>query len=624
MNKNKINKSKYSIIALFFILVIYSYAFYSFKMWETGAKGGDPLGYFTYLPATFIYQDLAQLDQTNIARGKYLNRPFDENYYEKIGAVTITETGNKVNKYTCGFPIMISPFFGIAHLLAPIFDYPQDGFAPIYIFFFYLAGFLYPLLGLILLRSILLRWFPDKIVALTLILIALGTNLYFFSVYHSSMTHATLFFLHVLALHQCILLYEKQKMINALILGWALGMVTLIRPVEIILALIPIVWGLKGFNKEAFIAHWNFLKEQRLKIAFVFLAAFICAIPQLVYCYQLSGQVLYYSYGNEGFNFSKPMIFKGLFSYSNGWLAYTPLMYFALIGIFFLPKKQHLYALLAFLPLHIYITYSWWCWYYINGYGSRPMVEVYGLMSLPLASFWLRISKKKILFYATLFLAFFFVYVNMLNTWQFYKGIIRTESTTFGYYLSMIGKTEMDYEDMILFDCGEFQPDSNNIHLHKRLYFNDFEKDNEPKYQKKHARFGKYSYLLDHHPKHFEVIRQSVSELDLKKGDYIKANLWARKEMGACPLYGSAILAIRFESKSKKGLKTRRIRLNNKIDNHSSIWGNWRGNIWGEIPFHVHVPSLPPDAVLVVYLENRTKIPLDIDDFSVEIWRENE
>ncbi len=136
-------KNKLSILALLFIFGIYAFVFSSFEMWKTGAKGGDPLGYYSYLPATFLYQDLENLATTNVARGKYLPRKFSDNFYEEQFITNRTENGNQVIKYTCGLAITMTPFFGIAHFLAPYLDYPTDGFSPIYVFFQYLAGFFY-------------------------------------------------------------------------------------------------------------------------------------------------------------------------------------------------------------------------------------------------------------------------------------------------------------------------------------------------------------------------------------------------------------------------------------------------------------------------------------------------
>ncbi|MFK7978846.1 MAG: hypothetical protein AB8G86_02590 [Saprospiraceae bacterium] len=591
-------------------------------MWQTGAQGGDPLGYYTYLPATFLYQDWENLAETNKARGDHLKRKFSENFYEEQFITNRIENGNQVIKYTCGIAMTNTPFFGIAHFLAPYLGYKQDGFSPIYIFFQYLAGFFYALWGLWLVRLILLKWFEDKEVTLALVCIALGTNLYFFVVYHAAMAHATLFFLHAMVLYQTILLYEKQAWKNAIILGIALGLIILIRPVEMIIVLIPLLWGISPLNKTTLNERFLFLKKHQLKIGLVVLFTFLMAIPQFLYWYKLTGNFIYYSYGEEGFDFSKPKIIKGLFGYGNGWLAYTPIMYFALIGLFFIRRKAiALFPFLLFLGIHIYITYSWWCWYYINGLGSRPMVETYGLLSIPLAAYWLVIKQKKWLYYGSIGLALFFTYLNVFQTWQFYKGMLRSEASRLEFYVSTIGKTQLDYEDLILFDCGEWQPDSSDLTLKKRLYFNDFEQNDSLTNVKPPIPYNGNAYKMGT-PKKVILVKKTVKELGLKKGDYIKVNAWAMKWVGGARMYSSSLISIRFETPNRKGLKTRRMKMDNKIANPThSFWGKYEGKVWSEIPFYVHVSNLPEDAVLEVFIQYGSPMAIYLDDLAVEIWR---
>ena len=78
--------------------------------------------------------------------------------------------------------------------------------------------------------------------------------------------------------------------------------------------------------------------------------AFLVWIPQLLYWKTVTGNYLFYSYADEGFFFLNPQILKGLFSYRNGWLIYSPVMFFALLGIPFLYR----YAKDFFLPVMLF------------------------------------------------------------------------------------------------------------------------------------------------------------------------------------------------------------------------------------------------------------------------------
>ena len=613
---------KRSFFTLVCIILAYVCSFFYYQMWQFGVKGGDPLGYYTYLPATLLYQDLSTLNHTNLARAQQFKKPILESFYEDNGLVQPQENGNRVLKYTCGLAITVAPFFIIAHIVAPVLGYVPNGFSPIYLFAFYLAGLFYALWGLYILRNILLRYFEDSMVAWVLLLIGLGTNLYFFAVYHSVMVHATLFFLHVLVLYQTILLYEQPTRAKSLLLGIALGLIILIRPIEIIVVFIPLLWGLPNLKKSTLAHRWQFLKEQKQLLQLIIATTFFFGLPQFLYWFTTTGSPVYYSYGEEGFNFLNPQIIKGLFSYANGWLAYTPMMYFALIGLFFLYKNKGIfYPVLFFLIAHIYIIYSWWCWNYINGFGSRPMVEAYGLLSFPLAYYWDRIQSIKPLWILSIGISFLFLFLNIFNTWQFSKGLMWSESAKLEYYISMIGKTSMDYEDLIVYDCGEFQPDTLQLSNYTTLYWNDFEKEHSilPT-TKTHRKLGNQSCHLTPLPEKVELFRKQAADLPISKGQYLKASVWAMKETGSTNIYESSILAIRFEDKNGKGIKTRRIRLNNKIANPTNnFWGNWEGFIWDEIYFFSKIPRLPKEAEVVLYLENKTNTSIYVDALKLEV-----
>ncbi|MEX2597267.1 MAG: hypothetical protein WEC59_10105, partial [Salibacteraceae bacterium] len=97
----------------------------------------------------------------------------------------------------------------------------------------------------------------------------------------------------------------------------------------------------------------------------------------------------YYSYANEAFYWLKPHIFDGLFSYRNGWLLYTPLMILAIFGLFKISRidREWQVGAIVVLIMHIYITFSWWCWYYGDSLSIRPMIDIYPLLSFGVAGF---------------------------------------------------------------------------------------------------------------------------------------------------------------------------------------------------------------------------------------------
>jgi hypothetical protein len=62
-------------------------------------------------------------------------------------------------------------------------------------------------------------------------------------------------------------------------------------------------------------------------------------------------------------------------------------MIFAFAGIIVLWKRRSPYALpvTIFVPLNIYIIFSWWCWWYGGGFGQRAFIDSYALMAVATA-----------------------------------------------------------------------------------------------------------------------------------------------------------------------------------------------------------------------------------------------
>jgi hypothetical protein len=154
----------------------------------------------------------------------------------------------------------------------------------------------------------------------------------------------------------------------------------------------------------------------------------ILAIPFLFWKWQ-SDLWLVYSYGEETFDFKHPHLLEFLFSYQKGWLLWTPLTLFALIGGFIYFGKQSWKALVWFvlpLLLIVYILSSWWCWTYGSGFGQRPMIEYLPFIALGFAFFAQKYFKKVQL----AFLVVPFSGLAMVQSYQVANSILNGGLTT--------------------------------------------------------------------------------------------------------------------------------------------------------------------------------------------------
>lgn len=611
-------------LMLLLIAVVYLFSFKSYNNYGGFLRGGgDCWGYYAYLPATFIYHDLDNLQQTIKKRASYNPnsvQPQPDGYLQIEEAHAYGK--NTIIKYTCGIAILNFPFFLVAHLFCSTTQlYAADGYTLPYNLLIGVATLFYSLLGFWFLRKMLLKYFSNTITTVTLFAIAIGTNIYFFSVWNLGMSHTYLFALYAIGLYATDCFYQTNKIRYALLIGFCCGFITLIRPNEIIFCLFPLLWNVVSFDELKNRFHFIF---KHIHFYLLMLLVFVLInLTQIIYWKTLSDKFIFYSYTKEGFDFLHPHIKDGLFGFENGWLTYTPIMLFAVIGLFFLPNyfKKSALATYLFLPLYIYIIYSWWCWQYINGFGSRPMVETYAILAFPLASFSVYIWKNKIIKSIFLLLIAFFSFVNLFQTWQFNKGLIWTEDANFAFYKAIFLKTKSNYNALVAYDSKETQPDTSNLNYKKKIGFQDFEDSVSTDYIARIARNGQHSFEL--HNGTTPVISLKATESAILPLDYIKVSAWVYCEALQHNHYKQAVLAVSFKHDGEQ-IRWRILRLQTKIGNTDfSIWHSGNLNQWQYVYFFVRVPHRfkTNKDELNVLAWNPSDVPIIIDDIQVEHWQ---
>lgn len=343
----------------------------------------DVISYYGYLPAAFIFHDLS------FSFTRDLPSDFDGKIW-----VGNSPNGKPLIRMTMGLAILWVPFFLFGHLLAHIVGVSTLGYSWPYSFAIFLAAVFYLYVGLIFLRKILLNYFPDWITAITLILVVTATNVMYYVISEPGMSHLYSFSIISIFLYATLKWISKPNIFLSIIMGLLAGLIVLIRPVNGLVLIFPALIGVNSFTvfKNRLVHNWMY-------ILIAAVAAFLIVLPQLIYWKNQTGHYLFNSYMEAGkFYFLKPHIGSGLFSFRNGWLIYSPVMIFALAGFFFIGKyaKGIRNATIAFLLLFTYVIFSWWCWWYGGSYGSRPMVETYGILALPLAASIAYLLKKKI------------------------------------------------------------------------------------------------------------------------------------------------------------------------------------------------------------------------------------
>ncbi|MDD4425682.1 MAG: glycosyltransferase family 39 protein, partial [Mariniphaga sp.] len=284
----------------------------------------DVISYYAYLPATFIFHDLS-FDFIN-------DLPED---FEGTIWVQTAPNGKSILRMTMGMSILWIPFFLLAHLVAHLLGVSTLGYSWPYSLSIFVAALFYMAVGLYYLRKILLRYFSDVVAAITLALVILATNLMYYVITEPGMTHVYNFSLITAFVWFSVKWIEKPTVKYTLVLGFLAGLITLIRPVNVLVLVFPAFIGIASWRdfKDRLAIHWK-------KIVLAGFIAFLVFVPQMVYWKLQTGQFVFNSYMDQGkFFFLKPHILNGLFSYRKGWLVYTPVMALAFVGLIWMKRK---------------------------------------------------------------------------------------------------------------------------------------------------------------------------------------------------------------------------------------------------------------------------------------------
>jgi hypothetical protein len=429
-NTQRSGRRIWSVLVIIAITVFFLFVAVINRPWKNRSViQNDVVTYYNYLPAVFILNDLHFTDTT---------------YSYFPGGAILNKQGARIEKGTMCISFFYLPFFLVARAYVGLSGADPDPYSLPYQAAIYFSGIFFALAALWMMRKLLLKFFSDVVTAITLCILLFGTNLFYYSLLQVSMPHIYNLFLFAAFGWITIQWHEKPGWKISLLAGCVAGIIILIRPTNALIILIPLLYGLNiqnGLKNKI-----SLLKQHYLKLLAASVVAFLVLLPQFLYWKHFSGQWLYYSYADEGFNFAHPHILKGLFSFRNGWFIYTPLMILGCSGLFLLKGKARSfqYGIFIFLLLFIYVVYSWWCWWFV-GFGSRPMVETYAFLGLGIAALLERSFRARwyLLKILPMFLIVCFIALNLFQTWQHTKGMIHYDGMTKKAYCAVFMRTQL-------------------------------------------------------------------------------------------------------------------------------------------------------------------------------------
>jgi hypothetical protein len=591
--------AKPTVIVLFVITILLS--FYRLSIVVDNEISWDILGYYLYLPATFVHADPLL---ENIEWLKELNE--QHNLAGTLYMLAYNAQGEPMYFFLMGMSILYLPFFFLATAYAHLFGFPVDGFSMPYQYFLVIGGIIYTLIGLFYLRKILLQFLPEKISALTLLILVFGTNyVHHFSVDNLATVNA-IFMLNVFIIWNTIQWHKYFKISSMLAIGLSTALLILVKPSEIFILFIPLLWKVVSWDslKQKVIL---FYKHKGQLLLSIFMSLLVL-LPQMLYWYAKTGSFIFDSYQNPGvgLDFLSPHLFDTLFSYRKGWLLYTPIMLFAMAGFYFMfrQKRSVFYAAFIYFMVTFYVISSWTEWWYGAGFSLRPIIDTYPILAISLG-FFLQfvLQERRWIKYSFILVISFLMLFNQFQWFQFKAYIIHPFRTTKAYYWANFFNTEVDDST---FD--------------KLLVYRDFSGQME---------------LKD--PQHYASKIQSITSFDVlgdstngfyhvnPSQEYLQILLASFESLSQRDHFW---VRVRLKIRFLQARETDFLRMVGALNRSNGTYGYYSNDIaprneigqWQELEFTYLTPEIRDKRdIITCYLWNRGQFEFDVDDIQVEI-----
>ena len=292
--------------------------------------------------------------------------------------------------------------------------------------------------------------------ALTLLAIVLGTNYINYTAIAGAMSHNWLFGWYAALLLLTPTFYERPGRGRSLAIGAIIGLMALTRPTDILVVILVLGWGLRpdGATLRGRLAFWQ-RHWSLLLLALVAGAAVLSIQP--IYWHYVSGHWIINSYQEQGFDWLKPHLWDGIFSFKGGWLLYSPLLVVALAGFAALRRQQPtaFWPMLVFMFVFTYVAFAWKEWLYGGSLGQRAMIQTYAVLAWPLAAAhrWLLTRRVWLLAYAVF--AALTCYYSLWLTYQAHRGgLLVVGQMTRAYWWRILGRYEVPAEARLALDTN--------------------------------------------------------------------------------------------------------------------------------------------------------------------------
>jgi hypothetical protein len=420
--------NRISLFPVLAILVVFAF-FYLRPLNESSNRliGADGLGYYSYLPAKFIYNDR---NLTFDWFDEVFNRNYDNHVFEKpTSNFMVACKGKMINKYYPGLSLLQLPFFLLSHVIASLFDYPTDGFSLPYQLGIAISALFYCVIGLFFSRQLIFKVFNDAMLAnIVPILIFFGTNLFTYTIFLGCYSHCYSFCMITLVYYSAWMFFNQvnKKIVWLFLVLLFCTIVLSIRPLNCIL-LVGLLYFYKPILRHQFIIG----AFEKWMISFLVACIVFFAYYSLSIIHLQTGSFLINTYVGEKFYLKNwPHIADNLFGFQYGFLWYSPLILICLFSIFFVKQNPRILLLLSGILLLIMIYSFWWYWNIV----ARVIVDCSIILALLLAFLFVKLRERPKVFKLFCVLSCLSLPIFQLKAYQLRAHIIDNNYTYAKYY----------------------------------------------------------------------------------------------------------------------------------------------------------------------------------------------
>ena len=355
---------------------------------------GDGVGYYAYLRSALIDHDLRFENDYLAANESFVL--FHVDSQGRLLSSFYTKTGYVENHFSVGPAILWAPMMIAVHgsvLLADRFGahVAADGYSRPYLLAMSLTTACYGFLSLLLSFRIARKYFEDSWVFLATVGIWMASSLPIYMYFNPSWSHA----LSAFSVALFIWYWEGTRLRRTpgqwAILGLTAGLMGNVYYPNVICLVFPALEVIHLLREKRRNSGQAIVPTQGLALhCGVFLAAFIGALlPTFVTRKVIYGSPFETGYPGIGtWNWSSPALLKVLFSADHGMFSWTPVLVLAVIGLFFLIKRDALLgagSLLTFLAYYYFIA-SYPDWDGLSSFGNRFFISLTPIFILGLAA----------------------------------------------------------------------------------------------------------------------------------------------------------------------------------------------------------------------------------------------